>query len=30
MFDVLYVPGGLETGKYMGSIFQIYLEEDDK
>lgn len=28
MFDLLYVPGGLETGQYMGSIFQLYLEDD--
>lgn len=28
MFDVLYMPSGLEIGQYMGSILQLYLEDD--
>lgn len=29
MLDLLYMPGGLETGQYMGSIFQLYREDDE-
>lgn len=28
MFDLFYMQDGLETGQYVGSIFQLYMEDD--